>query len=65
MPVIGENNIQKCTYRARQVIGNFEKRAPGEYQRIVYNGYKRVHALKFQAIALPNGLIRHLFGPAG
>ena len=30
---------------------------PGEYQRLVYNGYKRVHALKFQAVALPNGLL--------
>ena len=30
---------------------------PGEHQRIVYNGHKRVHALKFQSIALPNGLI--------
>ncbi|XP_022793676.1 uncharacterized protein LOC111332581 [Stylophora pistillata] len=30
---------------------------------MVYNGHKRVHALKFQAVALPNGLIRQLFGP--
>ena len=38
---------------------------PGEHQRLVYNGHKRVHALKFQAVALPNGLIGHLFGPVG
>ena len=30
-----------------------------------YNGHKRVHALKFQAVALPNGLIGQLFGPVG
>ena len=30
---------------------------PGEHQRMVYNGHKRVHALKFQAVALPDGLI--------
>ena len=30
---------------------------PGQHQRVVYNGHKRVHSLKFQAIALPNGLI--------
>jgi len=36
---------------------------PGEHQRMVYTGHKRVHALKFQAVALPNGLIRRLFGP--
>ena len=28
---------------------------PGEHQRIVYNGHKPVHALKFQCVAVPNG----------
>ena len=36
---------------------------PGEKQRVVYNGHKRVHALKFQSVALPNGLIANLYGP--
>ena len=31
-------------------------------QRVVYNGHKRVHALKFQSIATPNGLVANLFG---
>ena len=30
---------------------------PDERQRIVHNGHKRVHALKFQSLSLPNGLI--------
>lgn len=34
-------------------------------QRTVYNGHKRVHALKFQSIALLNGLIGHLYGAVG
>ena len=34
-------------------------------QRTVYNGHKRVHALKFQSVTLPNGLIAHLYGPVG
>jgi len=38
---------------------------PGENQRLVYNGHKRVHALKFQSIALPNGLIGNMYGPIG
>ena len=38
---------------------------PGENQRVVYNGYKRVHALKFQSFALPNGMIANMFGPVG
>ena len=33
------------------------------YQRVVYNGHKRAHALKFQSLALPNGLIANLSGP--
>ena len=38
---------------------------PGENQQIVYNGHKRIHALKFQSIALPTGIIGNLFGPVG
>ncbi|KXJ18454.1 uncharacterized protein LOC110232447 [Exaiptasia diaphana] len=36
---------------------------PGENQRIVYNGHKRVHALKYQSVTLPSGMIAHLCGP--
>ena len=36
---------------------------PGKDQRIVYNGHKKAHALKFQSVALPNGLLGSLFGP--
>ena len=32
---------------------------------IVYIGHKRVHALKFQSLSLPNGLIGNLYEPAG
>ena len=36
---------------------------PGKNQRVVYNGCKRVHALKFQSAVAPNGLIANLYGP--
>lgn len=32
-------------------------------QKLVFNGHKRVHGLKFQSIVIPNGLISHLYGP--
>ena len=32
-------------------------------QRVVYNGHKRKHGLKFQSVAIPNGLIGNLKGP--
>ena len=38
---------------------------PGEYQRVLYNGHKRVHALKFQSVVAPNGMIANLYGPVG
>ena len=36
---------------------------PGKLQRVVYNGHERVHALKFQSVALPNGLTANLYSP--
>jgi hypothetical protein len=34
-------------------------------QRLVYNGHKRHHALKFQSVVTPNGMIANLYGPVG
>jgi nuclease HARBI1 len=36
---------------------------PGEQQRQTYNGHKRIHALKFQSVVTPDGIIVHLSGP--
>lgn len=36
---------------------------PSKHQRAAYSGHKRFHALKFQAVMLPNGMFGHLFGP--
>lgn len=36
---------------------------PGENQRVLFNGHKRIHAIKFQSVAAPNGLIANLYGP--
>ena len=36
---------------------------PTWWQQQAYNGHKKFHALKFQAIMLPNSIIGHLFGP--
>ena len=38
---------------------------PGQHQRIVYNGHKRVHSLKFHSVTLPNGLIGNMYEPVG
>ena len=36
---------------------------PIENQRIVYNGHKKVHTIKFQSLVAPSGLMANLFGP--
>jgi len=36
---------------------------PTRNQQQVYNGHKRVHALKFQGLMTPDGIISHLTGP--
>ena len=32
-------------------------------QRVAYNGHKRKHAIKYQAVSAPDGLVQHLYGP--
>ena len=36
---------------------------PNKNQRFLYNGHKRIHAVKFQSVVAPNGLIASLYGP--
>ena len=35
---------------------------PGKYQRILYNGHKHAHLVKWQGIMLPNGIMPMPFG---
>lgn len=35
---------------------------PNQMQRVLYNGHKKVHAIKCQPVAAPNGLNANLFG---
>ena len=34
-------------------------------QRIVHNGLTRVHAIKFQSVVTPEGMIDNMLGPVG
>ncbi|KAF8572848.1 hypothetical protein K439DRAFT_1253412, partial [Ramaria rubella] len=36
---------------------------PGEFQELIYMGYKKCHGMKYQGVVVPNGLIGHLSGP--
>ena len=36
---------------------------PQVNQRMLYNGHKRHHALKYQSVSTPSGMIANLFGP--
>ena len=36
---------------------------PGKYQRVLFNGHRRCHSVKWQGITLPNGIMPMPFGP--
>lgn len=36
---------------------------PIRFQRVVFNGHKRCHSLKFQSVVSPDGMILNMFGP--
>ena len=36
---------------------------PPRHQKKLYNGHKRYHCLKYQAITMPNGIVMDLSGP--
>ena len=38
---------------------------PREHQRVMYNGHKRVHGLKFNSVVTQDGFIVNLFDPVG
>ncbi|THU89562.1 hypothetical protein K435DRAFT_821340 [Dendrothele bispora CBS 962.96] len=40
-----------------------ETTRPSRNQRIVYNGWKRKHCLKYHAVTAPDGLVIHMYGP--
>ena len=54
-------SLQNCSGFVDGTLVNICR--PGEFQRLLFNGYKRVHAVKFQSVVTPNGLIANLFGP--
>ena len=34
-------------------------------QRLLYNGHKRIHGIKFQSVVTPDGMIANMYGPVG
>jgi hypothetical protein len=46
------------------IDGTLRKNArPVKNQRILYNGWKRIHCLKYHALLAPDGIVIHLYGP--
>lgn len=46
------------------IDGKLQKIArPSQNQRIVYNGWKRIHALKFHSLITPDGIHSNVWGP--
>ena len=59
--------LKKLTYPSRlsDMVSVRPICLPEDHQKLVYNGHKRVDALKFQSLAIPTVLVAHLFGPVG
>ena len=53
--------LMNCFGFVDGTVGPFSR--PGQNQRILFNEHKWIHALKFQLIVIPNGLICNLYGP--
>lgn len=46
------------------IDGTYRKTArPIRYQHLCYTRYKKCHAIKFQSVVTPDGMIAYLFGP--
>lgn len=51
--------------RARGIVNGSTRRLarPVRGQRLLYSDWKRSHALKYESVVTPDGMIRHIFGP--
>jgi hypothetical protein len=46
------------------IDGTLRKNArPVHNQRVLFNGWKRIHCLKYHAILAPDGIVIHIYGP--
>ncbi|GAV09608.1 hypothetical protein RvY_19113 [Ramazzottius varieornatus] len=74
-PWLDKNKLRECAQVIQEKGAPYDKctgfidgtvcavARPSRLQRHLYNGHKRKHGLKYQAVGLPNGLIVHLAGP--
>lgn len=68
MPYYAERISSKLDFLMGNIWGFIDGtirrvRRPIRFQRQVYTGYRRCHALKFQSVITPDGFIAHLAGP--
>ena len=55
--------LDNCTGFINGTVISIDRPSRGEVQNVSYNGHKRKHALKYQAITSPDGLVLHAAGP--
>ena len=55
--------LQNCVGFIEGTLIDIARPKANKRQRVVYNGHKRKHALKYQAVNTPDGLILHVCGP--
>ena len=57
------NSLDKCVAFIDGTVIGIARPVQADVQAIAYNGHKRNHALKYQAVTTPDGLILHAAGP--
>jgi nuclease HARBI1 len=57
------NGLDNCVGFIDGTVLGIARPGDPDLQRVAYNGHKRKHALKFQVVLTPDGLILHCAGP--
>ena len=55
--------LESCVGFIDGTVIGIARPCDSDQQNVAYNGHKRKHALKFQAVSTPDGLFLHTFGP--
>ena len=66
-PLISKPGQNQCVVYSKilQYIDCVSRTLRRYIYSLVYSGHKRVHCVKFQSVALPNGIIGNMYGPIG
>ena len=57
------NALSNCVAFIDGTVIGVSRPGKSGYQHVLYNRHKRKHALKYQAVLMPDGMLLHVYGP--